>query len=361
MLVHRRGEKRHYELQANVRGGRQNATGIHIDTEDGVLEFQEMRDVFVAWEPVAWKKDSWHGIGPSNAFICGVPECSAKAECMGFCKRHWTRVVRHGDYTDKTCSRLPNGLYTNRLREYKSWDMMKQRCYNKKYTSYKQYGARGITVCDRWLEKPNGFKNFLEDMGPRPDGTSLDRVDVNGNYTPENCRWANQSVQSFNRRPRNHSTRVTGVGKYFDKQGNAYFRGFISKNREFRQKDFVSFEDAVLWRAKQEQHLYGTRGMQFEKLIALVKDWGRQHKIDNPDKQLLHCYEELSEIGRLLLRGNYDREELVLEIGDAFITLIILADILGCDLHECVEKSLLKIQKRTGRTVDGNFLKDENA
>jgi hypothetical protein len=83
--------------------------------------------------------------------------------------------------------------------EYRAWIGMKQRCYWKSFAQFRDYGGRGITVCDRWR---NSFENFLADMGPRPTpGHSLDRFpDVNGNYEPSNCRWATIAEQHRNRR-----------------------------------------------------------------------------------------------------------------------------------------------------------------
>lgn len=90
--------------------------------------------------------------------------------------------------------------------EWKAWQAMKQRCYNANNPNYPQYGGRGIRVCERWLDD---CATFLRDMGHRPPRFTLDRIEVNGDYTPTNCRWASRRVQSNNRR---NNIRVTFDG-----------------------------------------------------------------------------------------------------------------------------------------------------
>lgn len=81
--------------------------------------------------------------------------------------------------------------------EYMAWRGMRKRCSNPKAKGYEYWGGRGISVCERWL---NSFEAFYSDMGPKPEGSSLDRKDNDGDYEPSNCRWVNKKTSSLNRR-----------------------------------------------------------------------------------------------------------------------------------------------------------------
>jgi hypothetical protein len=82
-----------------------------------------------------------------------------------------------------------------KTREYYSWSSMKQRCLNPKNHAWERYGGRGIKVCDRWLK----FSNFLDDIGEIPDGHTIDRIDNDGDYTPENVKMSTTAEQNINR------------------------------------------------------------------------------------------------------------------------------------------------------------------
>lgn len=123
------------------------------------------------------------------------------------------------------------GVYAKRIRrkplkhgmcgtpEHNTWLQMKQRCNNPKSHAYKYYGGRGIRVSDAWR---NSFKTFITDMGRRPDGYSLDRIDPNGDYCKENCRWATRLQQANNTRDNRKvewNGKVYGVRELSEKTG----------------------------------------------------------------------------------------------------------------------------------------------
>jgi hypothetical protein len=85
--------------------------------------------------------------------------------------------------------------------EFHTWSNMLARCYCKTHHAYDDYGGRGIRVCARWRERGGfGLRNFLRDLGPRPAGMTLDRINPQGHYEPTNCRWATPEIQSVNQR-----------------------------------------------------------------------------------------------------------------------------------------------------------------
>lgn len=122
-----------------------------------------------------------------------------------FCKEPYlTTLSRTKKFCSSYCCNNKNKRFGNKDRlkhglcespTYQSWQHMKQRCLNQKNHAYLNYGGRGIKICERWMD----FENFYEDMKERPEGTSLDRIDNEGDYEPQNCRWATMEEQSQNR------------------------------------------------------------------------------------------------------------------------------------------------------------------
>lgn len=149
--------------------------------------------------------------------VCSVEKCNKKHDSHGYCGMHNMRIRRYGDVNFvKTPWKKPYVPKDARV-EYNIWRGMKDRCFNTNCKNYKNYGGRGIRVCDDWQ---NNFTAFYEYIGPRPsDKHSIDRINNDGNYEPGNVRWAIKEIQGYNRR----SVRINRTGRRgVQKQGNKW-------------------------------------------------------------------------------------------------------------------------------------------
>lgn len=177
-------------------------------------------------------------------------------ECQCTCGNTVTIAIstlRRGSTKSCGCLRKEMGIENktthgmSKTREHNIWVKMVQRCTNPNDVGYKNYGGRGIQVCDRWH---NSFEAFYADMGPS-NGLSIDRRDNDGNYEPGNCRWTNMSIQNLNKRiPHCNTTGTKGVS-YNSKTGR-YQAKLKINGEDVLAKTFPTIEEAIEARLKAE-------------------------------------------------------------------------------------------------------------
>lgn len=136
------------------------------------------------------------------------------AQCIcGKQKEVWISHLTSGKSISCSCQTKHTHAMTG-TPEYNSWSSAKQRCTNPNNDRYTQYGGRGIRMCERWL---NSFENFYADMGPRPEGTTIDRIDNDGHYESDNCRWTSDQDQASNTlHQKSHGLTIADYARKYD-------------------------------------------------------------------------------------------------------------------------------------------------
>ena len=182
---------------------------------------------------------------------CQIKKCTLKVHGYGLCVRHYSNCKNYGFPLPRRGD--GHGL-SHKISEYTAWCNMRSRCYKKTNKAYGNYGGRGIRVCDKWNKS---FVAFYEDMGdkPTPDH-SLDRVDVNGDYEPGNCRWATAEVQANNKRMK--KTNKSGYENIHQRSDN---KKWVARSRIDSKRHYLGQFDTIeeAFRAQSDFHKLNRR------------------------------------------------------------------------------------------------------
>lgn len=199
---------------------------------------------------------------PNN--IYGKSRWLFRCSC-GFEFEGGTRTTSNSYLTCRKCAAKKAGFDSRKYEKlgdykytYTSWKAMRERCRYSKGDYYEHYGGRGISVCDEWDCPYAGFERFIQDMGNRPIGETLDRIDVNGDYCKVNCRWVDLTTQAYNtnRGHLNKSGKI-GVRLVRRKSGIKYVATIGYNNETHYLGIFNSFEEACKAREEAEIKYYG--------------------------------------------------------------------------------------------------------
>jgi hypothetical protein len=167
--------------------------------------------------------------------VCTVRGCGTAHLARGLCNKHYLRWKNGGKEGAALLRYESHGMYQSVT--YNTWRAMKSRCSREKDISYYKYGGRGIRVCDSWF---SSFTAFLKDMGERPRGTTINRINNDGDYEPGNCEWATASKQTHNTRTRNDN-RSGARGVFYRKDRDKWI-AYINVSKDAKRKYLGSFE-----------------------------------------------------------------------------------------------------------------------